>query len=58
MKTFSIAVIPGDGIGREVTPEAVRLLDAVGAQTCAYSFTYEYFPWHGLLPQNRQDDGR
>jgi 3-isopropylmalate dehydrogenase len=25
-----IAVIPGDGIGREVTPAAVRVLDAVG----------------------------
>jgi len=45
MKTFSIAVIPGDGIGREVTPEAVRLLDAVGGLCGAYSFNYQYFPW-------------
>jgi 3-isopropylmalate dehydrogenase len=28
--THEIAVIPGDGIGREVTPAAVEVLDAVG----------------------------
>jgi isocitrate dehydrogenase len=27
-----IAVIPGDGIGREVTPEAVKVLRAVTAR--------------------------
>ena len=27
MSTFSIAVIPGDGIGKEVIPEAIRVLD-------------------------------
>ena len=30
--TFRIAVIPGDGIGKEVMPEGVRVLDAA-AQT-------------------------
>lgn len=45
MKKYSIAVIPGDGIGREVTPEGVRLLDAVAEISGAYAFTYEYFPW-------------
>src|SRR5437773_10076472 len=30
MTTFRIAVLPGDGIGQEVTPEAVRVLEAVG----------------------------
>ncbi len=29
MTTHRIAVLPGDGIGREVTPEAVRVLEAV-----------------------------
>ena len=33
MKTFKIAVLPGDGIGREVTPEAVRALRTVGLRT-------------------------
>jgi methanogen homoisocitrate dehydrogenase len=27
---FKVAVVPGDGIGREVIPEAVRLLDSTG----------------------------
>ena len=45
MKIGSIAVIPGDGIGQEVTPEGIRLLDAVGEISGAYSFKYEYFPW-------------
>jgi tartrate dehydrogenase/decarboxylase/D-malate dehydrogenase len=45
MKIFSIAVIPGDGVGREVTPEAIRLLDAVSEISGAYSFKYDYFPW-------------
>src|SRR5438094_5352080 len=30
MATYRIAVLPGDGIGQEVTPEAVRVLKAVG----------------------------
>ncbi|HKB27364.1 MAG TPA: 3-isopropylmalate dehydrogenase [Methylomirabilota bacterium] len=30
MATHKIAVLPGDGIGQEVTPEAVRVLRAVG----------------------------
>ena len=30
MKTFRIAVIPGDGIGKEVMPEGLRVLEAVG----------------------------
>src|SRR5207247_6829492 len=30
MATYRIAVLPGDGIGQEVTPEAVRVLNVVG----------------------------
>src|SRR5215475_14426663 len=30
MATFRVAVLAGDGIGQEVTPEAVRALQAVG----------------------------
>lgn len=37
-----IAVIPGDGIGVEVIPEAVRCLDRV-AELFGHSFTYEHF---------------
>lgn len=35
-----IALIPGDGIGKEVLPEARRVLEHI-----APSFTYEEFPW-------------
>ena len=31
MKEINIALIPGDGIGKEVVPEAVRVLDAAAA---------------------------
>jgi tartrate dehydrogenase/decarboxylase/D-malate dehydrogenase len=37
--THRIAVIPGDGIGQEVVPEGLRVLNAVGA------FEYAHFPW-------------
>ena len=30
-KTYRIAVIPGDGIGKETTPEGLRVLDAIYA---------------------------
>src|SRR5437879_2182232 len=33
MATYRIAVLPGDGIGAEVTPEAIRVLEAVGKGT-------------------------
>jgi tartrate dehydrogenase/decarboxylase / D-malate dehydrogenase len=38
-RAFRIAVIPGDGIGQEVVPEGLRILDRVG------HFEYEHFPW-------------
>lgn len=39
MSTFKIAVVSGDGIGPEVTREALRVLDKVGE---IYSHTFEY----------------
>src|SRR5262245_19203975 len=33
MATYRIAVLPGDGVGQEVIPEAVRVLQAVGKGT-------------------------
>jgi 3-isopropylmalate dehydrogenase len=40
MPTHTIAVLPGDGIGQEVTPEAVRVLRAVGKRA-GVSFEFE-----------------
>ncbi len=45
MRDYAIAVIPGDGIGNEVVPEAVRVLDAAGDLTASYRLRYEPFPW-------------
>ncbi len=39
-----IAVIAGDGIGREVTAEAVRVLTAVG-DLFGHTLTLEHLPW-------------
>ncbi|MDF3009515.1 MAG: tartrate dehydrogenase [Burkholderiales bacterium] len=44
MKEHSIAVIPGDGIGREVIPEGVRVLEAAGARH-GLRFKWQEFPW-------------
>ena len=40
MTTYKIALLPGDGIGAEVTPEARRVLEVVGKATGA-SFEFE-----------------
>ena len=40
MATYKIAVLPGDGIGQEVTPEAVRVLQTVG-KGAGVSFEFE-----------------
>src|SRR5467141_461608 len=40
MATYRIAVLPGDGIGQEVIPEAMRVLGAVGKGTGA-AFEFE-----------------
>ena len=44
MSDFSIAVIPGDGIGKEVTPAGVQLVDHLAARHGA-SFKWTEFDW-------------
>jgi 3-isopropylmalate dehydrogenase len=41
---MKIAIIPGDGIGKEVTAEAVKVLRAVGDRF-GRSFDLEHLPW-------------
>lgn len=43
MKEFTIAVLPGDGIGPEVTAEAVRVLAAV-ADLCRFRLATQEYP--------------
>jgi tartrate dehydrogenase/decarboxylase/D-malate dehydrogenase len=44
MKTYKIAVIAGDGIGKEVMPEGVRALDAA-ARRFGLSLAFDHFDW-------------
>jgi tartrate dehydrogenase/decarboxylase/D-malate dehydrogenase len=44
MKTYRIATIPGDGIGKEVVPEGMRVLEAAG-QRFELAFEWELFDW-------------
>lgn len=45
MKHFRIAVLPGDGIGKEVTPEGLKALDAVEKAGGSFRFEFESYDW-------------
>ncbi len=44
MSKYKIAVIPGDGIGKEVVPEGIRVLEAAAGKY-GIQFEWEEFPW-------------
>jgi len=44
MKTYKIAVIPGDGIGKEVVPEGLRVLEAAGKKF-GINYSFQHFDW-------------
>ncbi len=44
MATHRIAVIPGDGIGKETVPEGLRVLEAV-AKRFGIEFRFQHFAW-------------
>jgi tartrate dehydrogenase/decarboxylase/D-malate dehydrogenase len=44
MTRYKIAVIPGDGIGKEVVPEGLRVLEAVGRRFDIH-FEWTDYPW-------------
>ena len=48
---YKIAVLPGDGIGPEVTNESLKVLDAIG-ERFGHTFSYE----HGAVGGNAIDD--
>ena len=62
MKSYNIAIIPGDGVGGEIAKEAVKIMDAV-ADKYGFSVTSEHFDWgcdyylkHGMImPDNMLD---
>ncbi len=45
MNTHKIAVIPGDGIGKEVITEGIKVLEAVSQIDKSFNFEFTYFPW-------------
>ena len=56
-RTFRIAVIPGDGIGNEVVPVGLRVLETLQTMSNGrVAFEFEWFPWgcqyyleHGVM---------
>ncbi len=62
MKKYKIAVIPGDGIGKEVVPEGIRVLEAAGKKF-GIGYQWDEFPWscehyakHGcMMPEDGLD---
>lgn len=45
MKAYHVAVIPGDGIGRDVTDEAIKVLNAVAQKDGTFRFAFTEFQW-------------
>jgi tartrate dehydrogenase/decarboxylase/D-malate dehydrogenase len=44
MTTYRIGVIPGDGIGREVVPQGLRVLQAAAARG-GFGLQFQHFDW-------------
>ncbi|MCF8168358.1 MAG: tartrate dehydrogenase [Rhodoferax sp.] len=63
MKTYKIACIPGDGIGKEVVPAGQTVLAALAACGTTFTFEFENFGWGGdwyrahgeMMPANGLD---
>jgi tartrate dehydrogenase/decarboxylase / D-malate dehydrogenase len=43
-RSYKIAVIPGDGIGHEVVPEGIRVLEAAGRRF-GFTLSWRHFDW-------------
>jgi len=62
MKTFTIAVIAGDGVGGEIIPQGKRVLEKVAKRhNVAFAFqdfdwgSQHYFRWGRMMPQGAVD---
>ena len=44
MNTYHIATVPGDGIGKEVIPESVKVLNVVAAK-CGFALKYKNYDY-------------
>ncbi|MGA2989062.1 MAG: tartrate dehydrogenase [Candidatus Korobacteraceae bacterium] len=45
MREYKIAVMPGDGIGKEVIPAGVTVLERLQERSRDFRMSFEYFPW-------------
>jgi len=63
MKTYSIAAIPGDGIGTEVVSAGIEALNALATRDGRFAFKVDHFDWGGeyykkhgrMMPENGRD---
>jgi len=63
MKTYSIAAIPGDGIGTEVVSAGIEALQAIARREGGFAFKVDHFDWGGeyykkhgrMMPENGRD---
>lgn len=63
MNSYRLAVIPGDGVGVEVIPEGLRVLQRAGEVTGSFKFATTEYPWscqwyleHGrMMPEDGID---
>ena len=63
MKTYTIAAIPGDGIGTEVISAGVEVLQALAERDGGFGFRVDHFDWGGeyykkhgrMMPENGRD---
>ena len=63
MKSYKIAAIPGDGIGKEVIAAGVEVLSALAARDGGFALRFEHFDWgsdyykiHGeMMPADGRD---
>jgi tartrate dehydrogenase/decarboxylase / D-malate dehydrogenase len=47
VKTYRIATVPGDGIGKEVIPAGRQILEALAGSENSFGFEFENFDWGG-----------
>lgn len=63
VSTIKLAVIPGDGIGKEVVPASLQVLDVLSEIHGGLNFEYKEYPWncdyyleHGvMMPEDGMD---
>ena len=63
-RTYRVATIPGDGIGKEVIPACRRVLNALASES-SFRFEFENFDWgadyylqHGVMMPAPAEQGQ